>query len=101
LLGGGSGQETFFAGSGNATVIGGTGADLYAFVNGEAGGSETIFGFDSSKGDQVTLQGYGPDEVRNDLKNATTSGGNTVITLSDNTSITFIGVTNLSNSNFI
>ena len=96
LLGGGTGKETFFAGHGNATVIGGTGADLYGFINGFAGGTEAVFGFSTAKGDLISLQGYGANEVQNDLANATVAGGNTTLTLSDHTQVTFMGVTGLS-----
>jgi Ca2+-binding RTX toxin-like protein len=101
LLGGGAGNETFFAGHGNATVIGGSGADLYGFVNGLAGGTETVFGFNTAKGDAISLQGYGPNEAQNDLANAAVGGGNTTLTLSDNTQVTFVGVTGLNASAFI
>ena len=101
LLGGGAGNETFFAGHGNATVIGGSGADLYGFVNGLAGGTETVFGFNTAKGDLISLQGYGPNEAQNDLANAAVAGGNTTLTLSDHTQVTFMGVTNLNASAFV
>jgi hypothetical protein len=100
LLGGGAGNETFFAGHGNATVIGGSGADLYGFINGLAGGTETVFGFSTAKGDAIALQGYGPGEAQNDLANAVVAGGNTTLTLSDHTQVTFVGVTNLNASAF-
>ncbi len=96
LLGGGSGNETFFGSHGNSTVIGGSGADLYAFVNNVfAGGNETIFGFNTGKGDLIALQGYGANEAQNDLANQKNVGGSTVLTLSDHTQITFVGVSSL------
>ena len=101
LLGGGAGNETFFAGHGNATVIGGSGADLYAFINGLAGGTETVFGFNTGKGDAINLQGYGANEAQNDLANAVVAGGNTMLTLSDHTQVTFVGVTGLTASAFV
>ncbi len=101
LLGGGAGKETFFASQGSATVIGGTGADLYAFVNGLAGGTETVFGFNTGKGDAINLQGYGANEAQNDLANAVVAGGNTTLTLSDQTQVTFVGVTGLNASAFV
>ena len=85
----------------------GAGADLIAIVNGRAGGNVTINGFRPGNGDHVTLQGYGSSEVANDVANAavtqptTTSVGFTTITLSDNTKITFNGVTNLNTGNFV
>ena len=87
LVGGGAGPETFFAGHGNATVIGGSGADLYGFVNGLAGGTETVFGFGTAKGDLISLQGYGANEAQNDLANAVVAGGNTTLSLSDHTQV--------------
>ncbi len=95
LLGAGAGSETFIAGHGATTVIGGSGADLYGFINGLAGGSETIEGFDAAKGDRIALQGYAAGEAATDLANAQVSGGNTVLTLSDHTQVTFVGVTSL------
>ncbi len=100
LMGGGSGDETFFAGQGNATIISGSGADLFAFVNGQAGGSDVVVGFNPGQGDLVDLQGYGANEVQNALGGATVANGNTTITLSDHTSITFAGVSNLTQSAF-
>ncbi len=101
LMGGGAGNETFFAGHGNATVIGGSGADLYAFANGLAGGTETVFGFNTGKGDAISLQGYGANEAQNDLANAVVAGGNTMLTLSDHTQVMFVGVTGLTASAFV
>ena len=100
LMGGGSGDETFFAGQGSATIISGSGADLFAFVNGQAGGSDVVVGFNPGQGDRVDLQGYGANEVQNALAGATVANGSTTITLSDHTSITFAGVSNLTQSAF-
>ena len=84
-------------------MIGGGGADLYGFINGlSSGGSDVIFGFDPSKGDAISLQGYSGDEALNALANAaTTGGGSEQLLLSDNTLITFVGVTGLGPSNFV
>jgi Ca2+-binding RTX toxin-like protein len=101
LMGGGSGNETFFAGQGSATIIGGSGVDLFAFVNGQAGGSDVISGFNPDQGDRVDLQGYGPDEVQNALAGATVANGSTTITLSDHTTVLFVGVTDLTASAFV
>lgn len=71
------------------TATGGAGSDLFVFLNGHAGGADFIQDFDSS--DLVLLGGYGP----NGITSSVSGGGNTTLTLSDNTTITFTGVSNL------
>jgi Ca2+-binding RTX toxin-like protein len=95
---GGSGNDTFFAGSGSTQITGEGGTNQYAFINGEAGGSEVITDFKS--GDLVVLIGYGANtEVANALATVKTAGGFTTMTLGDNTKITFIGTPTLNASN--
>ncbi|MGH7211957.1 MAG: hypothetical protein ACREF1_10925, partial [Acetobacteraceae bacterium] len=65
------------------------------------GGTETVFGFNAAKGDAINLQGYGSGEAQNDLANAAIAGGNTTLTLSDHTQVTFVGVTGLNASAFV
>ena len=108
LITGGSGNDTIFAGSGSSTIDGGAGADLIAISASRAGGTVILNGFrPGTDNDRITLQGYGSNEVANDLSRAVVtqpSGstvGSTTITLSDNTRITFNGVTNLNSSNFV
>ena len=98
LILGGSGNDTFFVGSGNSTVNGGIGADVFAIQSGSAGGTVSISNFNSSE--RVTLLGYGPNERSNAIANQVNSGGSTTITLSDNTRITFVGISSISNSSF-
>ncbi len=100
LIGGGAGAETFYAGLGSDTFLGGSGADLYVFADGDAGGRDLVVGFYQGKGDLVSLQGYGPDAVSTVLAQQTASGAGTTITLGDNTSITFAGVSHLTASDF-
>ena len=106
--GGSSGNEVFRAGTGNDTLIAGPGAAIlsgaigptasallvsgsnlsttFAFVNGQfGGGSDTIAGFKPS--DVLSFTGYGS----NPQGTAAFSGGNTIITLSDGTTITVAG----------
>ena len=59
-----------------------------------------MVGFYQGKGDLVSLQGYGPDAVSTVLAQQTASGAGTTITLADNTSITFAGVSHLTASDF-
>ncbi len=104
LVGGGGGTR-FTAGSGSAqatltraggTVVFGTGqaaiteagsggAVTYDFVAGHGGGSDTITGFRVGT-DQMSFQGV---NVTSDVVNA----GSTIMTLSDGTHVTFVGVT--------
>ena len=101
LIGLGSGSDVVFAGTGSSTVIAGQGTDIFAFTNGQAGGSETIFGFKLGT-DQLSLQGYASGELQRDLASAVTktdptSGvASTTLTLSDHTQITLAGVTSAS-----
>lgn len=74
------------------------GADTFLFVRGRAGGIDIIQDF--TKADIVDLSGYGPNEVKNALKTQQVSGSGTMITLSDNTRITFSGVHGLTSSTF-
>ena len=103
IYGGGSGTDFYIAGSGSNTIIGGTGTDYYSILKGfSSGGTVDIFGFDQAKGDQLFLAGgYGANEAANALAGATVTGGATVLTLSDNTTIRVEGVTNLNASAFL
>jgi Ca2+-binding RTX toxin-like protein len=96
---GGSGNDTFVAGSGLATITAGLGNDLFVFFNGQAGGTDLVNNFISGQ-DTIDLQGYGPNEVNNAVKNQQMSGGSTTITLSDNTRVTFTGVSALTTKDF-
>jgi len=84
------------AGSGAATVIAGTGADIFGFVNGSAGGSITVLNFNAAI-DQVDLQGYAAGARGRAAQVAVTAQGNTTMVLPDQSRITFVGVTNLTN----
>lgn len=97
---GGSGNDTFVAGTGTATISSGLGSNLFVFNNGQAGGSELINGFISGE-DLIDLQGYGKNEVANALKSQQVVGGVDTITLSDNTTVSFVGVSNLTASDFV
>lgn len=81
--------------SGAVTVTGGTGIDLYSFVNGKAGGSVVISGFKVGT-DQVALYNYAPFTVA-----TTITGGNITINLGDGTRLTLLGVTGLTANSII
>ncbi len=98
----GNGHNTVFAGSGASSVTLGAGADLVAIVNGRAGGSIVINGFNVAQGDRVTLQGYGVAAAANAMQSATMQNGSSAtITLTDGTKVTFAGATNLNGSSFV
>ncbi len=100
-----SGNLTFFGASGASVLWLGSGADTVTFGAGGGqfhagsddifnvvagtGGSDTIFGFSGS--DQIALSGFGADPVASE----TVAGGNALVTLTDGTSITFAGLTQL------
>lgn len=74
------------AGSGAASVTGGSGPDVYGFIDGHAGGSVVITGFNAT--DTMAFGGYGGDPI-------TSEGvlhGSDLITLSDGTVILVAGV---------
>ncbi len=119
LLGGlSTGANTFIAGSGNDSIVGGLGNDtiqagtgtdveygslgrnVFSFVNGQAGGTVTIGDFGLSSGNKIDLQGYGDAAVAQAVSSQVSAHGSTMLTLSDNTSITLIGVHHVSASNF-
>jgi Ca2+-binding RTX toxin-like protein len=100
---GSQGNDIFFGGAGVATMTGNGGFDAFVFGNtpGHIGGTDIITDFGSN--DNFVVAGYGANAARTALDAATVSGGNTTVRLSDNTSITFLGVThpaNISNQSF-
>jgi serralysin len=83
----GSTQSDFIQGGSGATTISlGSGADTLAFFDGKAGGTDVVSGFTSS--DTLADIGYGGASPT-----VTTSGGSTIISLSDGTKITLSNFT--------
>lgn len=99
---GGNQNDTFVGSSGNMTMSGGAGSNVFLFQNGLSGGNDIITDFNSGKDNLVALYGYGLDQnsLNAILAKADHSGGNTAIELSDNTKITFVNVQNLTTQNF-
>jgi len=95
----GSGNDTLYAGSGTDSLGGGTGSNLFifekSFING-AGNTDVMTDFAASSGNQVWLEGYGTAAAAAALSGAVSSGGNTTLTPSDNTKITFMGISSVS-----
>ena len=88
-------SDTFLTGAGNETFISGNASDLFELdtVSSSNGPAHiTIFGFGGSD-----LVGFGNDSVnaQSDLNSGTVTAGNLTITLSDKTTVTFVGVTSL------
>jgi len=93
---GGSGNDTLVGGTGNDTMTGGAGADYFVFNKATDGGTATITDF--SNNDLLGVWGYGssPSAI---AAAATVAGGNTTISLSDNTKITLLNFTSLTSNN--
>jgi hypothetical protein len=90
LLIGGSGSDEMVAGAGTETLTGGSGADVFVFSHVMTqGGIDTVT--DLTANDQVRMTGYN-ESASQVLGSAVQSGGNTTVTLSDATQITFVGV---------
>ena len=89
---GGSGSLQMVLGAGNSTITEGSGASLYEVTAGSAGGSDVINGFRPTA-DRIDLFGYTPSQLQ-----ITSSGGSSLISLSDGTRIQITGVTDLGGS---
>ncbi len=97
LMGGGSGPGTFIAGTGDETMLAGSGPDTFYFASGAPGRADLVFGFDPGQGDMLALYGADPAAV---LAGQVVSGGSTVLTLPDHSTITFAGVSGLTAAAF-
>jgi hypothetical protein len=79
-------------------MTGGTGADVFLFTKGQAGGVDIILDFTNS--DRISLKGYGTLATQSALNSAQISGGSTSIVLPDSTTVTLLNFTGLTGSNF-
>jgi hypothetical protein len=94
---GGTGNDTLFAGTGNDTLGASPGgSDQFWFLKQFTTGQQTdvITGFNANY--QINISGYSYTEAYM-IDNATSSGGNTTIALSDGTHVTFLGVSDKNN----
>ena len=62
-------------------------------------GNDSIFGFSQASGDRISLNGS-TDNASTVVGTASTSGGNTTVTLSDGSHITLLGVSSINTSFF-
>jgi Ca2+-binding RTX toxin-like protein len=94
LIGLNGSADTVIGGSGNSTVLGGgAGKDVYAFLDGQAGGHETIVSFEVGKDALVFGPGYGANPVASEtIEKVAGYGTSDVLKLTDGTTITLIGV---------
>ncbi len=110
-LGGGAGADSIVAGAGggvmlgeagNDTLVAGAGNDIIVFQPGA--GSDRVVGFDPTKDtlafSSINYGAGGTLDLLSLINNATVSGGNTVLTLPDGSTITLVGVTNINLSWF-
>jgi len=95
---GGSGAEAVSAGTGTNEIFAGGGTLELNYVNGSAGGTDLVLGFNTST-DLIDLTGYGTATAQSILSSALVTGGSTYITLADQSVIALFGVTNLTTSN--
>ena len=103
VLTGGAGNDTLVSGAGNETLAGGSGNNLFVInaTTDGVGAHITIADFGAAAGNLLAFAHYTTAEIQSALNGAQTvtgAGGevNTVITLSDDTQVTFIGVSTLS-----
>jgi Ca2+-binding RTX toxin-like protein len=113
-----SGNESIIAGSGNSTIWGGahdtiqgasgSGSALMGFAGGNetlwdngttSSGHDSVSTFSQAGGDRVSLNSA-TDTIANVVGTASTSGGNTTVTLHDGSTITFIGISSINNTFF-
>ena len=93
LVIGGVGNDVIIGGTGPETLVGGGGANFFDFYSSLGGPAVNAVIGDFSAIDNVLLVSYAPGEAAAAIAGATTTGSSTTITLSDNTKITFTGVT--------
>ncbi len=87
---GGIGVDTLAAGTGHSTLTGGSGAaNMFAFftVQGGSGVEATITDFAAASGNSIALFDYGASGVATALASATQVGNDTQMTLSDGSEI--------------
>jgi hypothetical protein len=104
---GGIGNDTFVSGAGYETMVGGAGNNMFIIdsTTDGVGAHITLADFGANNGNMVGFAGYSDAEIQSALDGATTVAGaggvtDTVITLSDKTTVTFVGVSSLTGHTF-
>jgi hypothetical protein len=82
------------ASAGQQTIIGGGPSETYLFESGLSGGSTVIDDFDPAM-DHIDFWNYTLNDVNAALASQVNRGGNTAVTFSDHTRITFVGLQRL------
>ena len=117
-----TGNNQFWAGSGNSTLVGGTGADsliagngnvtmtggvgqgndfLFFAAAGAAGGTAEITDFGATSANRIFLINYGSGGVQQALSSAHQQGNNTVFSFNDGSIVTTVTLDNYSKFNLV
>ena len=80
---------------GSESLAGGTGSNIFAIADGGSTAHITIFDF-AAGNDSVNFLGENSSQVQADLNAATVGSAGLTVTLSDNTTVTFVGLTSVS-----
>lgn len=101
---GGTGADSLIAGSGNVTMTGGAGQGnefiFFATAN-TAGGLAEITDFGTTSANRIFLVNYGSGGVQQALSTAHQQGGNTVFSFDDGTVVTTVTLDNFNRSNLV
>ncbi len=95
----GGNASTVMSGSdttgGSESIMGGTGTNIFGIADGGSTAHITIFDF-ASGNDSVSFLGQTASETKADLAAATVNATGLTVTLSDNTTVTFVGLNSIS-----
>ncbi len=80
---------------GSESLAGGTGTNVFGIADGGANAHITVYDF-AAGNDSVSFLGETSAQVTADLNAATVSSAGLTVTLSDNTTVTFVGLNNVS-----
>jgi serralysin len=102
IFGGGGGErhdlrwqraDTIDGGSGHNQIFAGTGGTL--IQDSGVRGQDTVVGFNQAHGDGISFAGEDAGTIANVVAIANVSGGSTVITLPDGSTMTLLGITHI------
>jgi Ca2+-binding RTX toxin-like protein len=96
----GTGNDTLVAGMGNETLQGGTGNNTFLIDATSSSGNVVLNDFGANlAGDSIAFSGFSAQDVQQALDQGQEVNGNFIITLSDSTTVTFVGVSSESQLN--